>query len=408
MKNIKNKTTKLSIYLCISTIIICSIIPSKLFAIVDYDFYNANDILYYDPSDCVTTNGSLNLEGNEYVEKNLNYLVGKGLNIMQASAIAGNLQKESHNNPKVRQGDFDNGFPDGSATADSINTLVDNKTGFGIAQWTSRGRQQNLVDLAKSTNRTVIDQSLQLDYLWQELNGSYKAGFDSFKQKQTLKEATEFFEEFFERSADGADLIALRVQYAQEFYDKYKSTIKGSSSISSSSNICGEEDTTINATGSAIADIALSYALTPTVAEGKYNKSDARDTYQAAKEKYNPSVSWSDCGGFIATVMISSGKDTNFPTVYVPTQLSYAKNNTDKYKVIEKAEIGDLEPGDIMIKTNESHIMMYTGESDYPGVDASLHEDDGSVNGRVPSVFGKDKLQSVVNEGITIVRFIGK
>ena len=56
------KITKL--YSCLLLIITSSFIPLKVFAVsTDYDFYNANDILYYDPSTCTSGSSSSNSIG---------------------------------------------------------------------------------------------------------------------------------------------------------------------------------------------------------------------------------------------------------------------------------------------------------------------------------------------------------
>lgn len=65
-----------------------------------------------------------------------------------------------------------------------------------------------------------------------------------------------------------------------------------------------------------------------------------------------------DCGVFVATVMRSSGADTNFPigTSYI---MNYLKSSTEYEQIENKGNTSNLEPGDIFII--DGHIFMYVG-----------------------------------------------
>lgn len=210
------------VYCVMTTIMICSFIISngKVFAV--NDFYSSNDINFYDSNttdDCtINGTGSGNLVGNENTEKALRFLVGKGLALIQASGVAGNLQAESSINPARIQGT-------GTQIADNNYTLVDG-VGFGIAQWTSGGRQQGLVNLSKSSNLKITDLSLQLDYLWKELSGNYKGALSDLKKTDNPVDAAVAFHNGYEKSADSVERVkAVRGGIAQQIYDKYKTTI---------------------------------------------------------------------------------------------------------------------------------------------------------------------------------------
>jgi len=180
-------------------------------------FYSGNDILYYDPtattacssnvSTISTTTGGL--VGNDNAEKIFKFLVAKGLSAEQAAGVLGNFQQESGFDPAIIQG---------GAIASGNYTPV-NGIGFGIAQWTFTARQGPLIAMAKSTNRSVTDLSLQPDFLWQELNST----LTSLKGVTSPEQAAYVFHRDFEGSADSQDtVIKVRGGNARQLYQKYK------------------------------------------------------------------------------------------------------------------------------------------------------------------------------------------
>jgi hypothetical protein len=102
---------------------------------------------------------------NKNAEAILRYLTGKGLTLAQATGFVGNMKQESALNPAIIQG---------GAIAPPNYTPQDGK-GFGLVQWTFNSRQKPLVSLASSTSRPVTDMNVQLDYVWQEVNGTWKS-----------------------------------------------------------------------------------------------------------------------------------------------------------------------------------------------------------------------------------------
>jgi len=117
-------------------------------------------------------------------------------------------------------------------------------------------------------------------------------------------------------------------------------------------------------------------------------KDDATPAYQSALPKYNNATNdFSDCGGFVATVMHASGADTNYVGVYVPSQYDYvSKSASSKYQIIRGVhDTSQLQPGDILMYINssnpgDSHTFIYVGQQ--PGF-----EGDGaaaSLGGHVP------------------------
>ncbi len=238
-----NKTTTnkkpniIKIYLIISLVLLSSftqIQSSYAYNLTDSKQNN----LFYDKTvgGCITLGtGTSNLVGDDNVEKTIRYLIGKGLSLAQASGVIGNLQQESSGiNPfKLQDGTL----------ADANYSLPNNSIGFGIAQWTSSGRQQGLIDLAKSSNRKITDLNLQLDYLWQELSSSsYKSTLDKLKTTNDPVEAAIIFNDGYEKSHDSADYVKkVRGGNATDTYNQFKTLVPDTNN--------NTPTTTINCTG---------------------------------------------------------------------------------------------------------------------------------------------------------------
>jgi hypothetical protein len=161
--------------LIISILILAvSLVPVQRVLAYDEGFYSANDILYYDdratacfssPSASSSGTCTSTADQNKNAVAILRNLTAKGLTLAQATGFVGNMKQESTLNPAMKQGMI---IVDASYRPQ-------NKVGFGLVQWTYTDRQQPLVDLAKKTNRPITDINLQMDYVWQEVNGRWKS-----------------------------------------------------------------------------------------------------------------------------------------------------------------------------------------------------------------------------------------
>jgi len=199
----------------------------------DTTFYSGNDITFWDPSACSTSSDTGTIEGNDNLEKVLRYFTSKGLTLAQAAGIAGNIQQESHFDPTIIQG---------MTHADENYRLVDG-TGFGLVQWTSGGRQQGLMDYAEETNRSIIDLSMQLDFIWVELEASYKDTLEDLRKTTTPLDAAIVFHDGYERSGDNEQtVIDIRGGAAQSFFDEFEGIIADGAGSGSNSYSCVQED----------------------------------------------------------------------------------------------------------------------------------------------------------------------
>jgi hypothetical protein len=342
----------------------------------DEAFYSSNDILFYNPdassscsSTASTSTASVPLTDNPPLKQIFQLLINGGMNAGQASAVMGNMYAES-------------GF-------NSDRHEIGNDLGYGLVQWTnhpigsSTGRRTNLEKFAASKGVPNSDIPMQIEYLLNEYNSSYKSSLNStpFKDGTDIAASTKAWMMIFEIPAmspanDPAALNSKRIPAADTIYGLYSSLAPLSSGVTTSGcNVTGN-----GAVAGNIVATALNLALTSPVKDGTTSKSDARDTYQTAKQQYNPTTDWTDCGGFVSTVMKASGVDPNYP-LGTSVEADYVRAHPEKYTIINNPSLtgSDLQPGDILISTTAGHTMLYTGQTGTPYADASL-------GGRVPSV----------------------
>jgi len=388
-----NKTIhKRFFYGFIILLFVFSTIPSVLYttkvsaedaATCDEAFYSANDILFYNPCDTTTcstdqvsVSTTLEITQTDTIKTIYTYLTttplstngGKPLSAAQAAGVMGNFYAESSFNP--------------SAIEDTSRA----EKGHGLAQWTF-GRWTNLSNFASQQGKAWDDVNVQLGFLKTELEGPEQAVFSDSEFTTTAdpSSAAMRWRIVFERADPDVAHDDKRQGAAVAIYNMFGGA--SSTCTSMASAVQGDFIKT-----------AINYALTSPAADGTIAKSEARDTYQVAKEQFNPTVDWTDCGGFIATALYASGVDKSYPSVSVAAQWNYVQGATDKYSINRHPVLSDLQPGDILYISG--HTTLYTGDSTYPMVDASLGQ-------RVPSVRPLSALQWMLSQpDITSARLV--
>lgn len=155
---------------------------------------------------CITTyNGSEN-NGNTLVTL-LNFFIAKGLSGEQASCIIGYLENTSSLKPDTEVKD-------------------NNKTYIGICKWEG-DRAAKLKEYATQSKKEWNNMDLQLDFLWSELNGTYKKNIvDWFTAhgQSSIKECTkQWIKEFTGCNGNncGESQINSNAEKILEFYKKY-------------------------------------------------------------------------------------------------------------------------------------------------------------------------------------------
>lgn len=170
------------------------------------------------------------LTGANNEERIWNYLKAKGLNDYGVAGCMGNLFAESALKPNNLQNTYEKklGYTDDEyvAAVDSgkYTNFVRDSAGFGLAQWTYWSRKQNLLNFAKSKNKSIGDLEMQLDFLWKELSESYKSVLNTLKTATSVLAASNDMLLKFERPANqGESVQKKRAEYGQKYYDKYAS-----------------------------------------------------------------------------------------------------------------------------------------------------------------------------------------
>lgn len=263
--------SRLAAWISTLIVVISTVVATPVLAIQGLDpaDYEGQDIYFYNRDDQACSIAALSStsssSGDDNVETILRYFTGKGFSLAAAAGFVGNMTAESSLNPKVIQG---------GAIADD-NYIPENGKGFGLVQWTYTSRQRPLVELAKSTDRPVTDLSLQLDYVWKELNGGYKSTLNAlikdYGSPLTAKQAAIIIHgrtrpfnsnpDFqiaptlgYEASGDSDydNFTRRRIAPAEAAYEKYRATIPdgtglgGATTLSSSSNCSGGSATIVD------------------------------------------------------------------------------------------------------------------------------------------------------------------
>lgn len=161
----------------------------------------------------------------------------KGLSSEATAGIMGNLEAESGIDPHNMQNTAP--LPDGpelpTETGPDGNPVphsaIRGKYGYGIAQWTSAGRQQDLINFAGQNSKSTGDISLQLDFLWKELNARYTGVLAVLQTPGiSVKDASyivlsefEIPEPFTDRGTEQqrAATAAARLERSQNIYEKF-------------------------------------------------------------------------------------------------------------------------------------------------------------------------------------------
>ena len=144
-----------------------------------------------------------------------NFLKNKGLSDYAVAGIMGNLQAESALNPKNLQNSYQSrlGYTDDSYTAavdrGSYSNFAHDSAGYGLAQWTFWSRKQALLDYAKSTGCSIGDLTMQLEFLWSELQG-YKTVIAALRSARSVREASDAVLTGYEKPADQSEAAKKR------------------------------------------------------------------------------------------------------------------------------------------------------------------------------------------------------
>ena len=415
------------IFLLVSLAIIFAtpLVSSKnVFAIskADLKFYAQNNIMFIDDESSNSSNclneDLVNLGDNSKTA--LNYLIKKGYSASSAAAIVGNLIAESSVVPNKKEG--------GELINDTSWRITSwekfGKRGFGIAQWTSPGRQTNLQTFADTNGLPVISMEAQLGYLFDELQREVRGSGSSVANMNatSLEEATFFMYRRFETprssfctSNDRAgcyndyapsSVSELSETKTKSAYSAFMNRLKWAKSALAEVGELSTDDTTSNVSSSVSCTgissgsggsnkivetaIAMSWPNTEGNCDAFYGsvawKPRADGGIQACSSTLNPvakeaqkavgGLSLRDCGKFVGAVMIYSQVDPDFPKVGVRSQMSYMNRSTKWTKVSTDGQVfpmANLQPGDVLAYSSGSgdarggHIQIWIGDQTVKG-----------------------------------------
>lgn len=155
------------------------------------------------------------------------FLLDKLGNAFGAAGLMGNLQAESALNPINLQQSYEKklGFTDETYTSavddGSYDNFVRDSAGYGLAQWTYWSRKQNLLNYAKGKGTSIGDLQMQLEFLWEELQG-YKKVLPVLQSATDVRTASDAVLIHFEAPANQSETVQeKRASYGEAFYQKY-------------------------------------------------------------------------------------------------------------------------------------------------------------------------------------------
>lgn len=157
------------------------------------------------------------------------FFTKKGLNAYAVAGIMGNLYAESALKSTNLQNTYEKklGLTDSAYTTavdnGSYTNFVKDSAGYGLAQWTYWSRKQALLEYAKKVKKSIGDLSMQLEFMWSELQG-YTAVMKTLKAATSIQVASDAMLTGYERPANQSDAVKTkRAGYGKKYYDLYAS-----------------------------------------------------------------------------------------------------------------------------------------------------------------------------------------
>lgn len=163
------------------------------------------------------------------------YFKGKGLTDYGIAGLMGNLYAESGLRSNTlerlcikRYAELGINFTDELYTISVDNGAISKAEflspmgkhyGYGLAQWTTENRKRGLYDYCFNKNVPIDDLEAQCEYLWYELETSFKTVLSVLKAAQNINSASDKVLLKFEAPKNAALQIETRRKYSKEIYD---------------------------------------------------------------------------------------------------------------------------------------------------------------------------------------------
>jgi len=176
------------------------------------------------------------------------FLIGKIGNPFGVAGLMGNLYAESCLIPNNLQNSYNTslGYTDEAYTnavdKGSYANFVKDCAGYGLAQWTYHTRKKALLEYAREHNASIGNLSVQLDFLYEELSGSFKSVLTALEEATTVLEASNIVLTRYECPADqGASVQTKRASFGQKYYDSYADPVSSTEPEESSEELWWDE-----------------------------------------------------------------------------------------------------------------------------------------------------------------------
>ena len=161
-------------------------------------------------------------------KKMWDYFKSKGLNDYGVAGLMGNLYAESALRACNLQNSYEKslGMTDAEYTAavdaGTYTNFVNDKAGYGLAQWTYWSLKQDMLNYFKKKNKSIGDLDTQMEFLAYQLSTSYKAVWSTLQTAKSVREASDAVLLKFERPADQSTTVQeKRASYGQKYFDLY-------------------------------------------------------------------------------------------------------------------------------------------------------------------------------------------
>ena len=159
------------------------------------------------------------------------FLKAEGFNDFGVAGLMGNLDAESGLHSNNLQDTYSRkfGLSDVQYTQKVDNgtytNFVRDEAGYGLAQWTYWSRKQNLLNYAKSKNKSIGDLEMQLGFLCKELKEQYtNSVYNILKTATSVQQASDIVLMNFERPLNAASHKSKRAEMGMVYYNKYANT----------------------------------------------------------------------------------------------------------------------------------------------------------------------------------------
>lgn len=213
-------------------------------------------------------------------------LKSAGFTNIMAAAVMGNLYDESHFFSNNLQNSYEKkfGMNDEKYTSMVNNRtysekqFVNDKAGYGLAQWTYWSRKQALYNYTINSGFKIDNLDRQLSFLINELSINYKGAFIALKNAKTILEASNIVLTQYEKPANqGPEVQKRRAEYAQIYYNKYQQPESETSSELPFTVVVDRADLNIRSAPT------VSSAVKGTTGKGKFTIVDVKSNWGLLK-----------------------------------------------------------------------------------------------------------------------------